>query len=82
MGVDQAGHDPLPGGVHHVDALAVLEVQIARQRANALDAVALDHDGVVARRRLSGTVDQGAVADDKCLLGGAHGPSGEIAWFR
>src|SRR5580658_7642833 len=82
MGIDQAGHDPFPGGVYHVDGLAVFEVDVSRQRADALDAVAFDDDGVVARRRFAGAVDQRAVADDECLLGGAHGSSGEIASFR
>ncbi len=31
MGVDQAGHDPFAGGIDHIDGLAVLEVDVARQ---------------------------------------------------
>ena len=46
MGVDQAGHDPLPAGVDHADVAAILELQVGRQRADALDPVALDDDGV------------------------------------
>src|SRR5579862_5823813 len=86
MGVEQAGDEPFTRSIHHVDGLAVFEMDVGGQRADAFDAIALDHDGVIARRWLSGAVDQHAVADDECLLGGAHcgthGPSGEIASFE
>ena len=72
MRVDQARHDPLAGGVDDVDGLAVFEVDVGRQRADALDPIALDDDGIVAARRLAGAVDQRAVADHQGLLGGAH----------
>src|SRR5581483_6691678 len=70
MRVDQARHDPLAGGVDHRDVAAVVERDVTRQRADMLDAVALDHDRVVAPRRRARTVDQGAVADDDGV--GAH----------
>src|SRR5262249_36139926 len=71
--VDQAGDDPLPASVDHLDGPAVLELDVLRQRAYASDPVALDDDGVVARGRPAGAVDQGAVADHQGLLArGAH----------
>src|SRR5262249_25692165 len=71
--VDQAGHDPLPASVDHLDGPAVLELDVLRQRAHASDPVALDDNGVVARGRPAGAVDQGAVADHQGLLArGAH----------
>ena len=74
MGVDQAGHDPLPAGVDHADVAAILELQLGRQRADALDPGALDDDGVVVAGRLARSVDQGAVADHQGLrAAGAHG---------
>ena len=51
MCVDQAGHDPLPASVDHVDRPAVPELDVLRQRAHTSDPVALDDDGVVARGR-------------------------------
>jgi hypothetical protein len=70
MRIDEPGHDPLSTRVDHLDAPAILERDIGRKRAHALDAVALDNDGIVARRRPAGAVDQAAVADYK---GFAHG---------
>ena len=74
MRVDQAGHDPLPAGIDHLHGPAILELHVRRQGADALDPVALDDDGIVARGRLAGAVDQGAVADHQGLLarGGGH----------
>jgi hypothetical protein len=73
VGVDQTGHDPLPAGVDHLHCPAILELHVRRQRADAFDPVTLDDDGVVARRRLAGAVDQGAVADHQGLLAcGGH----------
>ena len=74
MRVDQAGHDPLPAGIDHLHGPAILELHVGRQGADALDPVALDDDGIVARGRLAGAVDQGAVADHQGLLarGGGH----------
>src|SRR5262249_46878745 len=73
MRVDQAGHDPLPAGVDHLDVAAIVELHVGRQRPDALDLVAFDDDGVVAGGSLPGAVDQGAVADHQRLLGcGAH----------
>ena len=73
VGVDQAGHDPLPAGVDHLHRPAILELHVRRQRTDALDPVALDDDGIVTRRRLAGAVDQGAVADHQGLLAcGGH----------
>src|ERR1051326_7126214 len=68
--VDQARHDPLPGGIDDRDVAAVVEAAAAPQRADVLDAVALDHDGIVSPRRRARAVNQGAVADD-CGFG-AH----------
>ena len=70
MRIDEPGHDPLSTRVDHLDTPAILERDVGRKRAHALDAVALDNDGVVARRRPAGAVDQGAVADHQ---GFAHG---------
>src|SRR5262249_24800377 len=71
--VDEAGHDPLPSGVDHLDIPAVLEFDITRQRSHAFDAVAFDHDRIVAYGLLAGTVDQGAIADHQGLLAcGTH----------
>src|SRR5262245_14102185 len=71
--IDQPRHDPLSAGVDHLDVAAILELHVGRQRAHALDAIALDYDGVVARRGVAGAVDQGAVADHQRLLArGAH----------
>jgi hypothetical protein len=71
--VDQAGHDPLARGVDHLHVLAILELDVGRQRAHALDAVAFDDDRIVARRRGSRAVDQVAVANDERLLSaGGH----------
>ena len=82
MRVDQSRHDPLAGGIDHLDGLAIFYMHVGRQRADALDPVVLDDDGVVARRRLSGAVDQGAIADHQGLFGGAHwGFSGEFLCF-
>ena len=82
MRVDQARHDPFAGGVDHVDVLAVVEMNVARQRADAFDPVAFDDDGVVAGGRLARAVDQRAVADDQGLFGGGHwGLLREIAVF-
>jgi len=76
VGVDEAGHDPLPAGVDHLDRPAILQFDVARQRAHAFDAVAFDDDGIVARGRLAGAIDQGAVADHQGLLArGAHANS-------
>ena len=50
--VDQARHDPLPAGVDHLDVSAVVELDVGRQRADALDPVAFDDDGIVADRGL------------------------------
>ena len=73
MRVDQAGHDPLPAGVDHLDVLAVVELHVRRQRADALDPVALDDDRIGAGGGFARAVDQGAVADHQGLLAaGAH----------
>ena len=71
MGIDHAGHDPLPGGVDHPDVAAVIDRDLRRQRAHALDPVALDDDGVVAPLRLAGAVDQRPVANDGCFRSAA-----------
>jgi hypothetical protein len=71
--VDEAGHNPLPGRVDHIDIPAVLELHFGRQRAHASDAVAFDDDGIVAYGLLAGAVDQGAIADHQGLLAcGTH----------
>jgi len=73
MRVDQAGHDPLPARVDHLDGPAVLDLHVGRQCAHASDPVAFDDNGVVARGRPAGAVDQGAVADHQGLLArGTH----------
>ncbi len=73
MGVDQARHDPLPAGVDHLDVSAVVELDVGRQRTEALDPVAFDDDGIVADRGFARAVDQRAVADHQRLLAsGAH----------
>src|SRR5207247_754923 len=60
-------------GVDHLDIATILELDVGWQRAHALDAVAFDDDGIVARRRFAGAVDQGAVAHHQGLLArGAH----------
>ena len=66
MGVDQPGHDPLAGGVDDLDIAAVVEGNLRRQRADVLDLIALDDDGVAPPRRAAGAVDQRSVANDDC----------------
>src|SRR5439155_17429808 len=60
MRIDEPGHDPLSTRVDHLDTPAILERDVGRKRAHALDAIALDNDGLVARRRPAGAVAQGA----------------------
>ena len=64
VALDEAGHDPFAGGVDGLHALAVFNVHLRRNCADAEDAVTLDHHGVVLERRLARGVDQGAVADN------------------
>src|SRR5689334_16200952 len=72
MRVDEAGHDPLPGGVDDAERAGIAGRQPLRQAADALDAIALDEDRLVLLRWPAHAVDERAALDEKTLAL-AHG---------
>jgi hypothetical protein len=73
VGIDEAGHDPLPAGVDDFDVVSVFQLYVGGQPPRALDAITLDDNGLVPRRRIFHAVYQGPVGDhDSFFTVAAH----------
>ena len=56
MGVDESRHNPLSRGVDNFHVVCIFESYIAGQAPRAFDTIALNHNGLIADRRMAATV--------------------------